>query len=339
MLAIVIHGPHDLRIEMRETAPLQAGQVLVRIEAGGICGSDLHYYHHGGFGNIRIKQPMILGHEIAGRIAKIGAGVTHLAIGDLVAVNPSQPCGKCEMCLAGLSNHCTDMRFYGSAMRNPHIDGGFRDELVCHASQCFVAKRMDASALALAEPFAVALHAVNQAGSLMGKRVLVTGCGPIGALVVAAARLYGAQDIVATDVVPEPLAIARALGADRTIDMRDRSEVLKTVANTVDVMFECSGNERALRSGLEVMRPCGTVVQVGLGGDAALPQGLLVSKELTLRGSFRFRGEFGVAVSLIDSGRAVLDALVTKHFPMRDAVAAFELASDRRAAMKVHLAF
>lgn len=198
---------------------------------------------------------------------------------------------------------------------------------------------MDAFALALAEPFSVALHAVNQAGSLLGKRVLVTGCGPIGALVVVAARLAGAQDIIVTDIVPEPLAVARALGADRVVDMRDRPEALSHVGGTIDVMFECSGNERALRSGIDVMHPCGTVVQVGLGEDVSLPQSRIVSRELTLRGSFRFREEFGVAVSLIDSGRAVLDALVTRHFPMRDAVAAFELASDRRAAMKVHLAF
>lgn len=339
MLAIVIHGPHDLRIESRETTQPKEGQVLVRIEAGGICGSDLHYYHHGGFGAVRVRHPMILGHEIAGRIAATGPGVTGLAVGDVVAVNPSQPCGRCAMCLAGLSNHCTDMRFYGSAMRNPHVEGGFRDELVCEASQCFVAKRMDAFALALAEPFSVALHAVNQAGSLLGKRVLVTGCGPIGALVVVAARLAGAQDIIVTDIVPEPLAVARALGADRVVDMRDRPEALSHVGGTIDVMFECSGNERALRSGIDVMHPCGTVVQVGLGEDVSLPQSRIVSRELTLRGSFRFREEFGVAVSLIDSGRAVLDALVTRHFPMRDAVAAFELASDRRAAMKVHLAF
>lgn len=125
MLAIVIHGPHDLRIESRETTQPKEGQVLVRIEAGGICGSDLHYYHHGGFGAVRVRHPMILGHEIAGRIAATGPGVTGLAVGDVVAVNPSQPCGHCAMCLSGLSNHCTDMRFYGSAMRNPHVEGDF----------------------------------------------------------------------------------------------------------------------------------------------------------------------------------------------------------------------
>jgi len=339
MLAIVIHGPRDLRIETMETGELKAGQVLIRIEAGGICGSDLHYYQHGGFGSVRIREPMILGHEIAGRVAQIAPDVTTLKVGDMVAVNPSSPCGKCEMCLKGLSNHCVNMRFYGSAMRMPHVQGGFRDKLICDATQCFPAKRMDASALALAEPFAVALHAVKRAGSLLNKRVLVTGCGPIGALVVAAARLHGAREIIATDVVPEPLAVVRTLGADRTIDVRDRPDSLTALAGKLDVMFECSANERAFHTGMDTLQPRGIIVQVGLGGDVPLPQAQLASRELSLRGSFRFDDEFGLAVALIDSGRAVLDTLISRHFPMHDAVSAFELASDRRAAMKVQLAF
>ena len=127
MRAIVIHAAKDLRVEQREDEPVGPGEVAVRIEAGGICGSDLHYYNHGGFGAIRLREPMILGHEIAGVVAELGSGVAGLSVGDRVAVNPSRPCHRCRFCLRGLPNHCLHMRFYGSAMPMPHIQGGFRE--------------------------------------------------------------------------------------------------------------------------------------------------------------------------------------------------------------------
>ena len=342
MRAVVIHAPRDLRIEEREAGAIGPGQVSVRIAAGGICGSDLHYYNHGGFGVIRLKEPMILGHEIAGTVSAVAADVTNVRPGDRVAVNPSRPCRQCRYCLEGLANHCLDMRFYGSAMRMPHVQGGFREELVCDATQCEVAARASPAELAVAEPFAVTLHAVSRAGPLIGRRVLVTGCGPIGALVVLAAKLHGAAHIIATDVVDEPLKIVTTLGADETINVAENGAALAALAagkGSIDVMFECSGNERALRAGLEAVRPRGTIVQLGLGGDVSLPQNLVVSKEISISGSFRFDSEFALAVHLIDSGRADVRPLLTGSFPLADAVAAFDMANDRRKAMKVQLAF
>ncbi|GBQ94008.1 L-idonate 5-dehydrogenase [Asaia krungthepensis] len=337
--ALVIHAPHELQVETRPVPSLTQGEVLVRVEAGGICGSDLHYYHHGGFGAVRLKHPMILGHEIAGRIADKAPDVTGLEIGDLVAVNPGLPCQHCRQCLAGRSNHCTDMRFYGSAMRNPHIDGAFRRDLVCKARQCVRAEHRTPAELALSEPFAVALHAVSRAGALMGKRVLVTGAGPIGALVALAARLNGACEVIVTDILDEPLAVVRQLGADRVINGRVAPQALTELAGSIDVLIECSGNEQALRSGLALMQPCGTIVQLGLGDDVTLPQSRIVTGELTWTGSFRFKEEFALAVTLIDSGKADLSALVTHRFALDQASAAFDLASDRRQAMKILLEF
>jgi len=172
--------------------------------------------------------------------------------------------------------------------------------------------------------------------------VLVTGCGPIGALVVLAARLHGAARIIATDVVDEPLAIVNALGADETINVAENGAALAALGagkGSVDVMVECSGNERALRSGLDAVRPRGTIVQLGLGGDVPLAQNLVVAKEISICGSFRFDSEFALAVRLIDSGRADIRPLLTGSFPLSEAVAAFEMANDRRRAMKVQLAF
>ena len=345
-MCLVIHGADDLRVAEQEIDDIGPGQVLVRVGHGGICGSDLHYFQDGGFGSVRLKEPMVLGHEVAGTVAAVGPGVDRLQIGDRVAVNPSRPCGACKYCLEGLPNHCLEMRFYGSAMRTPHVQGAFRSLLLCQESQCeTVADGVPLQQAALSEPFAVALHAVQRAGPLLGKRVLVTGCGPIGALAVAAARVHGAAEIVATDVVDEPLAVARALGAQDTINVAaDAGWVQRYNANaarkgTFDVMFECSGNQRALRDGMDVMRPRGIVVQLGLGGDVSLPQNVVVAKELSICGSFRFHAEFALAVQLINKRRVDLSPLLTHSFPIERAREAFELASDRKRAMKVMIDF
>lgn len=342
-MCLVLHAPQDLRLDEQETDEIGPGQVLVRVGMGGICGSDLHYFRHGGFGAIRIKEPMVLGHEVAGTVTAVASDVSGFKVGDRVAVNPSRPCGKCKFCLEGLPNQCLDMRYYGSAMRTPHSQGAFRNMLVCNANQCHaVAEGVPMAEAALAEPFSVVLHAVGRAGSLLGKRVLVSGCGPIGVLAVAAAKLHGAAEVVATDVVDEPLAIAARLGADLTINAAaDQGWVARNAADkgSFDVMFECSGNERAMRDGLEVMRPRGVVVQLGMGGDVSLPQNLIVAKELSVCGSFRFHAEFALAVKLINDRRVDLSPAITASFPMRDAVSAFELAGDRKRAMKVLIDF
>ena len=215
--------------------------------------------------------------------------------------------------------------------------------LLCEATQCVkVAEHVPLRLAALAEPFSVGLHGVSRAGPLLGKRVLVSGCGPIGVLAIAAARAHGAAEITATDVVDEPLVIARAMGADQTINVvQDKAWVSRYAADkgTFDVMLECSGNERALRDGLEVMRPRGVVAQLGLGGDVSIPQNMVVAKELSICGSFRFHAEFALAVRLINEGRVDLSPVVTHTFPMLKAREAFELASDRKQAMKVLIDF
>ena len=343
MKAIVIHGAKDLRIEDRSTEEVGAGQVEIAIEAGGICGSDLHYYNHGGFGTIRIREPMVLGHEVGGTVKALGEGVSHLAVGDRVAVSPSRPCNECDYCLKGQQNHCLNMRFYGSAMPMPHIQGAFRQRLVAEQWQCHkVADGISINEAAFAEPFAVTLHAVARAGSLIGKRVLVTGCGPIGALAIIAARAHGAREIVATDVMDAVLKKALEVGADQVINVASDPERLSAYSadkGHFDVQFEASGNERAVRSGLEVLKPRSVLIQLGLGGDVAIPQNLVVAKEIEMKGTFRFHEEFGLAVDLINKRRVDLQPLLTGVFPMEDAVKAFEIAGDRSQSMKVQLAF
>jgi len=343
MEALVIHAPGDLRVEQIVTPELGPAQLRVRVRCGGICGSDLHYYRHGGFGTVRIQEPMVLGHEVAGVIEAVGSSVSGFAAGDRIAVSPSRPCGLCRFCQQGLQNHCLDMRYYGSAMRNPHVQGAFRQQLVVEMHQAHkLADRVSDGEGSMAEPLSVALHAVRRAGPLLGKRVLVTGCGPIGALVVIAARRAGATEIVATDVTPHPLRKVLQIGADAAINMAERPDALDRYTadkGYFDVLFEASGNERALTGAFNALRPRGIIVQLGLGGEMNLPINTIVAKEFDLRGAFRFHEEFAVAVELLNKGLVDVKPLISATLSYRDSARAFALAGDRTQAMKVLLSF
>lgn len=343
MDALVIHAAGDLRVEDVPTPATGPGELRIRVRFGGICGSDLHYYQHGGFGTVRVKEPMVLGHEVAGVVEECGPGSDGFAPGDRVAISPSRPCGQCRYCQQGLQNHCLDMRYYGSAMRTPHVQGAFRREIVALASQAHkLAPTVSDREGAMAEPLAVALHAVRRAGPLLGKAVLVTGCGPIGALAVIAARRAGASHITVTDVGEFPLRTAQKVGADEVINVAEHPQAMAGFAvdkGRFDVLFECSGNERALRGAFDALRPRGIIVQVGLGGEMQLPINVIVAKEFELRGTFRFHEEFATAVELLNKGLVDVKPLISAALPYRDAGRAFALAADRSQAMKVLLDF
>ena len=343
MDALVIHSAGDLRVEDVPTPPVLANQLRVRVRFGGICGSDLHYFQHGGFGTVRVTEPMVLGHEVAGVVEEVGPGTAGFAIGDRIAISPSRPCGLCRFCQMGLQNHCLDMRYYGSAMRTPHVQGAFRREIVVETHQAHrLAETLSDREGAMAEPLSVALHAVRRAGPLLGAKVLVTGCGPIGALVVIAARRAGATQIVVTDVGAFALRSALKVGADQAINVAETPQALAAFSadkGQFDVLFEASGNPAALRGALDVLRPRGVIVQVGLGGETTLPLNTIVAKEFDLRGAFRFHEEFGIAVDLLNQGLVDVKPLISATVPYRDAGRAFALAADRSQAMKVLLDF
>lgn len=340
--AVVIHAAHDLRIETREVPDPQPGEVLIDMRAGGICGSDLHYFNNGGFGPVTLKEPMVLGHEVSGTVAALGEGTTELQVNQLVAVSPSRPCQSCVYCLRGQQNHCLNMRFYGSAMPFPHIQGAFQTQLTALASQCVVADGLSPAQAAMAEPLAVCLHAARQAGDMVGKKVLVSGCGPIGCLAILVARRVGAGQIIATDLSDYTLVKAKECGADLVINIATDPDALTPFAagkGKVDIQLECSGAAAALGTGAACLRPGGTIVQLGLGGDMTVPMQTLTTKEITLRGSFRFHPEFANAVAMMQSGLIEVDPLITHSFEMTKAVAAFKMANDRCRAMKVQLTF
>lgn len=262
-LACVIHQKLDLRLESVEVEEPGPGQVLVRIGAGGICGSDLHYFLAGGFWHGAYPGTDDSGRLKVPTVQAVGAGVEKVSVGDRVALNPSRPCGQCPYCLDGQHQHRLNMKPYGSAMPMPHSQGAFRTLLVVEERQCeVIGDTVSLAEAACAEPLAAALHAVAQYGDLSGRRVLVTGAGPIGCLVVAAARWAGAVEVVAIDLNDVALAKAVEMGASRTINVAAHSTQLADdySANKgyFEAVFECTGAPTIFRDIVPVLRPRGT---------------------------------------------------------------------------------
>ncbi len=343
MLSAVLHGKRDIRF-LEKTDPRPGpNDVVIKVVVGGICGSDLHYFQHAANGTIVMREPLILGHEIAGLIAAVGESVTGLQVGQKAAIDPTRVCGRCRACREGHALHCENGTFLGSAMRYPHTQGGFRESFVCDQSQVFpVAESVDFKDLVFAEPLAVCLHAVGRAGTLFGQRVLVTGAGPIGNLIVMLARQAGAAEIVSTDINPKALAYATAAGADKTVNVTDEHALTALVKadGQFDVAFECSGQAVAITAAIDAVRARGTIVQVGmLGRSVPAALGAIVLKEIDYRGTFRFDREFEQAVRMIERGGFDLQPLISHRMPFRDIAGALEVASDRDRAMKVQVTF
>ncbi|MFD5321763.1 L-idonate 5-dehydrogenase [Streptomyces sp. NPDC127098] len=327
MRAVVVHGPGDLRIDERPDPVPGPGEVLIAMEWGGICGSDVSYFRHGASGTARLSHPMVLGHEVAGRIAALGPGVTGLAPGRPVTVHPAEPVGDQPLPdrIAGRTNLHARVRYFGSAAFEPHTDGGFSEYRVVRAHQTRpLPDGVSTEHGALAEPLAVATHAVRRAGDLRGRTVLVNGAGPIGALVVAAARHHGAGTVVAADLAAPRLAVARAMGADET---RDVSR--EPLPEDVEVVFEASGAPAALGAVLRATARGGTLVQVGNlpGTPAPAALGELVTREITWIGSYRFVEEIDDALCAMRDGLDV-SPVVSHRFAMADAATALTVAAD-----------
>ncbi|WP_096176389.1 L-idonate 5-dehydrogenase [Cohaesibacter sp. ES.047] len=333
----------EIRIDTVDVEQPKAGEVLIALGHGGICGSDLHYYKDGGFGAIRVREPIILGHEAAGTVMAVGEGCSTLSKGDVVSINPSQPCGQCKFCKEGKYSHCLNMEFMGSALRFPHCQGLFRQQLVVPEKQCHrFSKNKDTRFAACSEPLAVCLHAISRAGDLKGKKVLVTGAGPIGLLCALVASAAEPAELVVTDLEDHALDVATKIGATEVINIGSNPERLAHYANdkgTFDVAFECSAAPSAIRSAIETVRPLGTIVQVGVSGDRPIPINTLVGKEINFIGTHRFYKEFAEAVELIDNGVLDLSPVITHVFPLSSAKDAFDLAGDRSQTLKVLISF
>jgi L-idonate 5-dehydrogenase len=309
--AVVVHGANDLRVDDLPDPVPREGEVLVAMEWGGICGSDIAYWRNGASGTAVLKHPLVIGHEVAGHIAGIGAGVTGLDVGQRVTVHPATAAGG----------------YFGSAAFDPHTDGGFSELRVVRAEQIrTLPDAVGTERGALAEPLAVAMHAINRAGGVRGRDVLVNGAGPIGSLVVAAAKYAGAASVTAADMADAPLAMAKAMGADGAVNVGAGDELPADVG----LVFEASGAAAALGAVLHATARGGTVVQVGNLPGKAVPASLgdLVTREITWIGSYRFVDEITDAVAAMENG---LDTtpLITHRYPINEAAEAIAVAADR----------
>ena len=344
MPAAVWHGARDLRYTPHPRPEPGPGMVLIRNRRVGICGSDLHYHEHGYCAAFVPDRPFVLGHELAGEVAALGDGVTRVRVGERVTVNPARSCRECEDCRGGRPNLCRRTIMLGSASTRPPTDGAMAEFVCVRADQCHaLPAALDDGLGALIEPLAVALHAVRRAGGVAGKRTLVVGGGTIGLLAALTARAYGAPVVAVTDVVASRRARALQLGADAALDPRapDLAGATRALAEDgFDVVLEASGAPPALRQAFELVRPGGTLVQIGTLGtqDIPLPANLLMVREINYVGSMRYGPVFDEAIRLVAAGRVELRPLISAVFPLSACAEAMAAAGDKESGLKVQLA-
>ena len=335
----VVTGKKDVSV-IDLTIDYTGQGTLVKITRGGICGSDLHYYEHGAVGDFKVREAMVLGHEVVGVVEK--SDNPRLQPGQKVALNPSKPCKTCKYCLSGDENQCTTMKFFGSAMYFPHINGAFTQYKIVDSEQCIpYDNQVSDRLMVFAEPLAVAIHAVNQAGDVRGKTVFVSGVGPIGCLIVLAAKAKGAAQIVVTDPSERCRTLALAVGAGTALDAAQGDfSAYQADKGFFDVSFDASGHPSSIRRCLEVTRARGTLVQVGMGPVVnEFPLMMLIAREINWVGSFRFTEEFNTAVEWLANKTVDPMPLLSAEFPQGDLLEAMEFALDKSKASKVQLVF
>jgi L-idonate 5-dehydrogenase len=343
MKAAVLHGARDIRIETYRQPELQPGMVLLRPRRVGICGTDLHYYEHGHNATFVPDRPFILGHELTAEVAAVAPGVDAVKAGQRVTVNPARACGFCAYCKSGQINLCRKTIMLGSASTTPPTDGALAEFVTVRADQChLLPDNMDDGVGAMMEPLSVALHALKRAGTVSGKRVLVTGGGTIGLLTAMTARAFGAVPVAVSDIVAARRDKAIELGADVALDPRAHDlhhQVQELTGLGFDTVFEASGAPAALRAVFDLVRPGGTIVQIGTVGsaDIPLPVNQLMVREINFRGSMRYGDTFDEAISLVSAGRIHVSSLINHVFALEDSVKALHLAADKSAALKVQI--
>jgi L-gulonate 5-dehydrogenase len=339
MLAIAVEKPTALSVGVGEDvhAPLDPGEVLVRVAVGGICGSDLHILHGS---NPFARYPRIIGHEFAGTIEAVGCEVDGLSVGDQVVADPVVACGHCHPCRVGRPNVCANLEVIGV-----HRDGGFRSRAVLPAANAIkVSPTLPLALAALAEPLAVAANVLDRTGCEASDTVLIYGAGTVGITVLQVAKMKGARCIV-SDIDEARLERARAFGADVTIDSRARP-VPVAVKGEVDglgptVVIDGAGIPALLDEAIRVAAPAGRIGLLGFSGAPCnISQQEIVRKELSLVGSRLNRRFIPEVVGWLESGRLRPEGMITQTFAAADARAAFDLVERHpEQTLKVHLTF
>ncbi|NQX26582.1 zinc-binding dehydrogenase [Microbacteriaceae bacterium VKM Ac-2854] len=338
-IGVLAYAAGDLRVAAVPAPDPAPDEAIVAVVYGGICGSDLSYWRHGAVGESILREPMVLGHEISGVVAVAAADGSGPAAGTPVVAHPARIEPVDERFPVERANLSPGVRYLGSAARFPHTAGAFQRRIALPSSMLrVVPASLSLRSAALAEPASVAWHAVERAGDVAGRSVLVVGSGPIGALIVGVLRRAGARQITAVDVLENPLAIARLVGADRTLLAGDAAAIAATDA---DIAIESSGNPRGLASALSGTTRGGRVVMVGLPptGDQPVPLSLAISREIDLVGSFRFLDPMNEVLAALADGSLRVDPVITHVFDAVDSEEAFRVAGDAAVSGKVLLDF
>lgn len=312
MRASVLTGVGTLTVEDRPVPSPMPPEVMVEVAAVGVCGSDVHYYRHGRIGDYVVTAPMILGHELSGRIVAVGDDVDSGRIGQRVAIEPQRPCRRCPQCMSGHYNLCPHMRFFAT----PPVDGALCGFVTIDAEMAHpVPDSMSDEAAALLEPLSVAIATMRKAGVTPGSSVLIAGAGPIGVMCAQAARAFGATRIIVSDPLPERRERARRFGATDVLD--PASADIAALDPQVDAFVDASGAPPAVVSGVRAVGPAGRVVLVGMGAeDYALPISYIQNMELIVTGVFRYTDTWPTAIHLVMSGAVDLDSLVTGRYDL-----------------------
>lgn len=338
-LAVVAHAADDLRIEDIGAPMARPDEAVVDVAFGGVCGSDLHYWRHGAAGASVLREPMILGHEVSGIVTVAAADGSGPAVGTPVAVHPLTAHGDGRTPWpAEHPNLAPASTYLGSAMHLPHTQGAFARRVALPARMLHpLPAGLDLRTAALAEPAAVAWHGVRRAGDVRGRSVVVIGAGPIGQLVAAVAQREGAASVAVTDLQQLPREIAEARGI-RSIDARAEGEISELHA---DVVVESSGTVPGLAAAVSAAVRGGVVVMLGLqrGGDVPAPMATAITRELTLRGSFRFGTEFDEVIAALADGSLDVRGIISHVLPVDDALEAFARAADPASSCKVLIDF
>jgi L-iditol 2-dehydrogenase len=323
MRAAVLRDVKDLVLEERPVPTPGPREVLVQVTSVGTCGSDIHYYEHGRIGTFVVRSPLVLGHEAGGVVVARGSEARRHDIGQRVSMEPGVPCFTCAQCRAGRYNLCPDMRFFAT----PPIDGAFCEYVVLHEEFAYaVPDSLSDDAAALLEPLSVGVWSARKARIAPGTRVLITGAGPIGLVALQAARVFGASEVVISDVRPQRLELARALGGT-PVDVSATS--LADAGVESEVLIECSGFPPAIGEAIRRVGRAGRVVLVGMGGDEIpLPLAHVQGYEIEVTGTFRYANTWPTALALATSGEVDLDRLATHHFGLGDTEAALTVTAN-----------
>ncbi|KAG9261270.1 sorbitol dehydrogenase-like [Astyanax mexicanus] len=328
-LSVVLHAKGDLRLEQRPIPEPGPNEVLLQMHSVGICGSDVHFWQNGRIGDYVVKKPMVLGHEAAGRVFKVGPGVTHLKPGDRVAIEPGAPRDMDEFFKSGRYNLSPTIFFCAT----PPDDGNLSRYYIHNANFCYkLPDNMSYEEGALIEPLSVGIHACRRAGVTLGSSVLVCGAGPIGLVTLLAAKAMGASQVIISDLSADRLAKAKELGADFLLPVK-REDTAQEMAKRVEgilggmphISIECTGAESCIQTAIYATRSGGVVVLVGLGAEmATVPILNAAVREVDIRGVFRYCNTWPVAIAMLASKRVNVMPLVTHRFPLEQAVQAFE---------------